>query len=466
MSPSLALLLWVVVLWSLLCFDPARERKTSAALWVPVIWLFFLGSRTPSSWLGLSYGRGQAAQALEEGNPLDRTIFSLLTAAAVAILVSRSFRWRNFVAQNSALAFFLGFALLSVAWSDFPLATFKKWFRDMGVYMVVLVVLSDPHPREAVRNVLRRVCYLLVPLSVVLIKYYPYLGKTYSEWGGQEYTGVSTSKNMLGALCLVSGIFFFWDTITRWHQRSEVRVRWVILVNIAFIGMSIWLLNVSGSNTSTICLAFGCLVVAATHCNFGRRHPSWVRALGPVSFLGYLILTLGLDMSGQLSQAVGGTANMSDRTHIWKALLSVPVNPVLGTGYQSFWLGWRVRWVWARLNGDSVLEAHNGYLEVYLELGLIGLFLICTFLIATYCKICKRLKPLTPLGSLGLGLWSLLLFYNVTEASFMMNLLFVTFLLATTTPIPERAPDRATVRPVDLNLAGPPANIQIVGQGR
>ena len=75
-----------------------------------------------------------------------------------------------------------------------------------------------------------------VPLSIVLIKYYPYLGKTFSPWGGQEYTGVSTSKNMLGALCLVSGIFFFWDTITRWHQRRERRVRRVILVNIAFIG--------------------------------------------------------------------------------------------------------------------------------------------------------------------------------------------------------------------------------------
>ena len=136
MPPSLALLLWVVLLLGLLYFDPARERATSAALWVPVIWLFFLGSRPPAMWLGLSFG--SATQALEEGNPLDRTIFSLLILAAIAILVSRSFQWRNFVAQNSALACFLAFGLLSVAWSDFPLPTFKKWFRDAGVYMVVI----------------------------------------------------------------------------------------------------------------------------------------------------------------------------------------------------------------------------------------------------------------------------------------------------------------------------------------
>ena len=371
MSPSLALLLWVVLLLCLFCFDPAREPKTSAALWVPVIWLFFLGSRAPSMWLGLSYA-SDAAQALEEGNPLDRTIYSLLTVAAFAILGSRSFQWRNFVAQNSALTFFLAFALLSVAWSDFPLPTFKKWFRDAGVYMAVLVVLSDPRPLEAVRTVLRRVCYLLIPLSIVLVKYYPDLGRTFSPWGGQEYTGVSTSKNMLGALCLVSGIFFFWDTITRWHQRSDVLVKRVILVNIAFIGMTLWLLNLSQSDTSTICLAIGCLMIAAAHCKLGRRHPGWVKALAPVTFVLYLVLTLGFGMGGQLSEAVGKSANMSDRTHIWQVLLSAPINPVLGTGYQSFWLGPRVQWVWAQLGGDNVLEAHNGYLAIYLELGLIG----------------------------------------------------------------------------------------------
>ena len=219
MSPSLALLLWLILLGGLFWFDRAGKRSSSPALWVPLIWFFFLGSRTPTMWLGFSYGSG--AQALEEGSPLDRTVFLLLTVAALGILISRSFRWRKFVAQNWALAFFLAFALLSVTWSDFPLATFKKWFRDVGICMAVLVVLSDPRPLEAVRTVLRRLFYLLIPLSVVFVKYYPNLGKAFSPWGGQEYTGVATSKNMLGVLCLVSGIFFFWEMVTSWHERKQ-----------------------------------------------------------------------------------------------------------------------------------------------------------------------------------------------------------------------------------------------------
>jgi len=387
-------------------------------------------------WLGMQ--TMSAAQALEEGSPLDRTVFSLLAAAAFTILVSRSFQWQKFVAKNSALAFLLLFALLSVAWSDFPLATFKKWFRDMGVYMAALVVLSDPRPLEAVRTVLRRLYYLMIPLSILLIKYYPNLGKSFSAWGGQEYTGVSTSKNMLGAVCLVSGIFFFWDTVTRWHQRKEKRTRRIIFLNIAFIGMILYLLNLSDSKTSTLCLVLGCLMIGAAHCNFGRRHVNWVKALAPATFVLYLILTLGFGMGAQLSESVGRSGNMSDRTRIWQVLLSIPINPVLGTGYQSFWLGWRIPWVWARLTGDNVLEAHNGYLQTYLELGMVGLLLLCAFLIATYRKICKQLKPLTPLASLGLGLWTLLLFYNVTEAAFGAGLLLITLLMGSLT-VPQRA---------------------------
>lgn len=461
MSPSLALLLWVALLGGLFYFDPARERTTSAALWVPVTWLFFLGSRGPGMWLGFSTG----TQSLEDGNPLDRTIFSVLTLAAFAILASRAFPWGRFVMQNSALVFLLTFSLLSCTWSDFPLATFKKWFRDAGVYMMVLVVLSDRRPLEAVRIVLRRMCYLLVPLSVLLVKYYPYLGKVYSPWGGQEYTGAATSKNMLGALCLVSGIFFFWDTITLWHQRKETRVRRLIFVNIGFIWMTLWLLSLSQSSTSTICLAIGCLMIATAHCDFSRRHPGLVKALAPLCFLLYLILTLGFGMGGQLNEAVGKSSNMSDRSRIWQVLLSVPINPVLGTGYQSFWIGPRAKWVWSRLTGDTVMEAHDGYLQIYLDLGLTGLFLLCTFLIATYRKICKRLKPFTPLGSLGLGLWSLLLFYNVTEASFEVDLLYVTFLLATISVSARVEGSLPSAVLADVDSVEPPASIVLAGKG-
>ena len=431
MPPYLALFLWFVLLIALLWFDPAKERKMSSAIWVPVIWIFIVGSRLPSQWLG--YESAQAAQALEEGNPMDRIISFGLIVLAIGILTSRSFRWADFLAKNTTLAIFVGFALISVCWSDYPFVTFKRWIRDLGNYLVILIALSDDHPFEAIRMVLRRVCYLLIPLSIVLIKYYSYMGIHYSSYTGEkEYVGVGTSKNMLGVVCLVSGLFFFWDTVTRWSKHIHRRTKQVLLVNAVFMAITLWLLNLSNSATSRVCLALGCLVIAGVHTAWCRRHPTFLKALIPGAFSIYVILALAFDINGQLAPAVGRDPTLHDRTKIWQFLLGMHTNPVIGTGYESFWLGPRLQWFWERSGLGAINEAHNGYLDVYLTLGLIGVSLLILFLIASYSTICKRLASSPALASLGLAVWTVLVFYNMSEAAFQVGLPWMMLLMTGT----------------------------------
>ena len=271
MPPVLALTIWLALLFGLLCFDPAREPGTSFALWIPLLWMLIIGSRLPSQWFGLQVG--SLAQAMAEGNPLDRSIDLAMIVICVAVLAARSFNWGSFVLRNLALTAFVVFALISVAWSDFPFVAFKRWFRDLGNYLVILVVLSDPRPLEAVRTLLRRFGYFLIPLSIVLNKYYPSLSKQYDPWtGAASFVGATTSKNMLGVLCLISGIFFFWDTVTRWSDRKERRTKKILVVNAAFLAMTLWLLNLSHSATSSVCLVIGCLVIVAVRS--GGQAPS------------------------------------------------------------------------------------------------------------------------------------------------------------------------------------------------
>jgi exopolysaccharide production protein ExoQ len=428
MPPTLALVIWFILLIGLLYWDPAKELKNSIALWVPLIWMFILGSRLPAQWLEGAVS-GPAAQALEEGNPLDRAVFSVLIFLALVILFSRSFNWGKFFANNFALMALLIFALLSVVWSDFPFIALKRWLRDLGNYLVILVVVSDPRPLEAVRTILRRLCYLLIPLSILIYKYYPQIGKQYDPWtGAAMFVGATTSKNMLGVLCLISGIFFFWDTVTRWSQRKERQIKRIILVNVAFLAMTLRLLTLSSSATSSVCLVIGCLVIAAIQSKWGTRHPSFVKFLIPASFCVFLILTAGFNINETLARGVGRDPTLTGRTNIWKAVLSTNTNPLVGTGYQSFWLGPRLTHVWKLAGG--VTEAHNGYLEVYIDLGLIGVVLLLIFLIASYRSMCKRLSPSFGLATLGLALWTVVLFYNITEsAAFNGQFLWVIFLL-------------------------------------
>ena len=159
-----------------------------------------------------------------------------------------------------------------VLWSDFPFIALKRWFRDLGNYLMVLVVLSDISPLKAVEAVLRRVGYLLIPLSIVLNKYYINLSRQYDPWTGTaSYVGATTSKNMLGIACLVCGLFFFWDTVVRWPERKGRRTRRIIFVNVMFIVMTFWLINLSNSATSRVCLVLGCLVTLATHSRWYRQ---------------------------------------------------------------------------------------------------------------------------------------------------------------------------------------------------
>jgi exopolysaccharide production protein ExoQ len=446
MPPTLALCLWLIFTLGLLAYDPARESRTSLALWVPLIWMFIVGSRLPSQWLGQQLQT--VSQALEEGNALDRAILTTLILLAIGILALRPLNWSGFFTRNFILMAFLLFALMSILWSDFPFISFKRWIRDFGNYLVILVVLSDTRPLEAIRTVLRRLCYLLIPLSILVIKYFPQIGKTYEPWSGASlWVGAATSKNMLGVACLVSGIFFFWDTMARWPERRDHCTKRIIVVNVLFMGMTLWLLNLSNSATSRVCLLIGCLIITAVQSKVGKRRPTFIKLLIPACYIFYLTLAYVFDLSGRLAGAVGRDPTLTDRTLLWQTLLSMHTNPLVGTGYESFWLGPRLQWIWRRFY--LINEAHNGFLEVYLSLGAIGCFLLGGFLIASYRTICKRLKGSSSLASLSLALWAVLLFYNVTEAAFKAShLMWLTFLLGAIA-VPKRAVDpvRSMVAP-------------------
>jgi exopolysaccharide production protein ExoQ len=431
MPPSLALLLWFLLLVGLFWFDPAKEPKVSSALWVPLVFMFFMASRQPVQWMNgqVAVSERAMADALEQGDPINRTVSLVLLSLGIAILGARSFRWGNFLRQNWVLTAYLLFALVSVLWSDFPFPAFKKWFRDLGNYVMVLVVISDPFPQRALSTLLRRVGYLLIPLSYVLVKYFPGFAKQYDPWTGEAtYCGAATSKNMLGILCLVCGIYFFWDTVVRWPNRKEGRNKAVILVNIALTYLTWWLLITCNSATSRTCLIIAYLVILAAHSKAIQRRPGILSVSIPIIFLIYILLFFGLGLNGAFASAVGRTS-LSGRDEIWRIVLTQQANPLLGAGYESFWLGPRLVRIWASGQG-TINEAHNGYLEVYLNLGYIGLSLLFLFAAAVYKNICKKLKPFLSLASLTLAIWTAFVFHNSTEADFRTGLMWLVFVLA------------------------------------
>jgi O-antigen ligase len=182
-----------------------------------------------------------------------------------------------------------------------------------------------------------------------------------------------------------------------------------------------------------------------------RRHPRLVKNLVPAAILLYLIVTFvfQIDIRAELAGAVGRDPTLTGRTDIWTTVLSMHTNPIVGTGYESFWLGPRLLEVW-RLAGP-INEAHNGYLETYLNLGIIGVALLIIFLISTYKSICKQLDASSDMGSMLLALWIILIVYNFTESAFKGQLMWLIFLLGVIV-VPAKA-RKSRVRSSDLNEA-------------
>jgi len=168
-------------------------------------------------------------------------------------------------------------------------------------------------------------------------------------------------------------------------------------------------------------------------------------------------LTFGI--SGGLSEALGTGSRLSGRTELWTRLLALHTNPILGTGFESFWLGERPQ----RLEGLFYFipnEAHNGYLEIYLTLGLIGLSILIALVIGTFWKIRLELFRNFEWGRFRLGFLAAIVVYNWTEAAFktISPIWFMFYFIAMDYPKPEYEPvvESGAVSEEDAELAYPP----------
>jgi exopolysaccharide production protein ExoQ len=130
-----------------------------------------------------------------------------------------------------------------------------------------------------------------------------------------------------------------------------------------------------------------------------------------------VIAELTFGVSGRFSETLGRGSGLSGRTLLWTELLKLDTNPIVGTGFESFWLGKRPE----QLEGIFYYipnEAHNGYLETYLTLGVIGVFLLLGLFVATFWKIRLELFRNFQLGRYRLGFLAAVVLYNWTEAGF------------------------------------------------
>ena len=253
-----------------------------------------------------------------DGTPLDRNVAITLILLGILLLLRRRIDWSTFNARNRWLLTFCLFALISVFWSDYSFVAFKRWIRDVGNIVMILVILSEEDPANAIRTVFIRCALVLIPLSVLSIKYYPEIGVYFDTWSGKAtFRGVTTDKNGLGRLAMLSVFFCLWSLDTqqggRWlHKLLNGLPEVLILV------MCLWLLSKANSSTSIACLALGTTVYMLARVRWIKCNRRLVTQ-GAIGMLFFVLLSFNAsEMRAFVATSLGRKPDLTERTEIWK----------------------------------------------------------------------------------------------------------------------------------------------------
>ncbi|MGB6430443.1 MAG: O-antigen ligase family protein [Candidatus Acidiferrales bacterium] len=433
MNPTVALLIYSVGIGGLFYLDRDKSARTSIALWLPVIWIWISGSRPLSVWFNLGAPTSDAAmQAIQlDGSQPDRIFFQVLVVLGAAVIIRRAMRTQTFLAANWPILVFFFYCLVSVLWSDFPDVSAKRWIKAIGDLLMVLIVVTDAEPIAALKRFFSRTGFILLPASILLIKYYGDLGRSYDPWFGTTYfTGVTTNKNALGVITFTLSLAAVWRILLLLRSPELPNRRRHLLAQAVLLGFGIWILSLANSATSLACFIVGAALMLVTGLPVFRRRPEAVHALVLA-----LLVTAGAALlfggEGEVLQALGRNSTLTGRTQIWGLVIPMAPNAFVGAGFESFWLGARLEKLWRALPVLHLNEAHDGYIEVYLNLGWVGLCLLATVLINGYRRSVATFRHDPGLGSLLLAYILTAALYSVTEAGFrMMNPMWVIFLLA------------------------------------
>jgi len=402
-------------------------------LWIPLLWIIIIGTKPVSTWFG-SRWELESPDGYLEGSPLDRNIFIVLLVLGLIVLLNRKVNWRESFASNRWLFAFFIYCGISVIWSDYPFVGLKRWVKDFGNVIMVMIILTEKSPVQAVRAVFARYTYIAIPLSVLFIKYFPDTGRYYNQWTWEPgYCGVTLEKNMLGAIAFVCGLFLVWDLLYMrgTHEKKTDRVS-----RFALLLMVLYLIRMADSSTSLVCLVLGSGILFLMRYPFMREKTRYLGTYSAIFVLCIIILYSVPGILESVVQMVGRNVTLTGRTDLWSDLLKMPINPVVGTGYQSFWLGERIAHMWA-LYSYRPNQAHNGFLEIYLNGGFIGAGLLTALIVSTGKKLKPELIRGNGYGVLQFTLFVIVLISNWTEATFnKQTLVWVIMIFSTMSSFP------------------------------
>jgi exopolysaccharide production protein ExoQ len=429
-------------------------------VWIPYIWLFIVSTRSLSSWLSLAGQDGTVVDPDLSGSPVDSALLTLLIVLGLFVLGTRAEQTKRILGRNKWLIALFIYMTLSILWSNFPVISFRRSVRSMGTLVMVLVVLTEHNPLGAIRALLRRLYMVHIPLSILAIKYFRNIGTSYN-WSGLEemWIGLAVHKNNLGQVAMCSGLVSTWQVLQNWSRKK-------LSLDLLLLVLTLWVLRGSkNSHSSTAILGFTVGVAVLLGLQYVKKRVAQVKRLALLGTIALALLTPFLYLAFEafdttpvtmVLEATGRDMTLTGRTGLWKDLLNnAAKSPILGVGFGAFWVG-HIGYAMYPLDNWSLVtpewrpgEGHNGYIDVYVDLGVVGAALMLLVVGFAFAGALNDLQNEFELGRLRLTLLLSIVMNNVTESSFLKgthSLWFVFLLVAVNVPTSTRRVRSRTAR--------------------
>jgi O-antigen ligase len=310
----------------------------------------------------------------------------LITWLIIVLRARRSLYWR---ALPASFVIFLIWAGLSITWSAYPGASALGWGSTLATAFVAYGIVLTTDRAELVRGLgfaLRWILAvsLIFEAAVSLFVRHPVL-PLWVNWGATKIPdafywsqdrllslgpiqGIVGNRNLLGFIALLALIIFCVQLADRAVWRGS-GIMWIVIAAATLVL----------TRSSTVIVALVAVAVVAAAALWARSRPASRR--WPV------YLTVGAGAIVTLATAslwwrpvvalLGRSADATGRTDIWNAVWGLIVErPVVGWGWISYWAPWVEPFDHlAERKGVLYLQAHNAWLDVWMQVGIIGLIL-------------------------------------------------------------------------------------------
>jgi exopolysaccharide production protein ExoQ len=379
--------------------------------------------------------------------PLARLLWAVAYVGAGLALFDGALRHRLRVRVSSTLVLYVALAAVSVTWSVLPALSLRRSVGLAGTVVVGMYLAQRLRPLELLDAL--RAATLIVAVSSLLL-YASGSALALDEVHG-TLRGVLSTKNTLGRM-MALGILASATT-------ALLDGRLARRCTLSALPMLVALALTDSTGGSLVAAGVVVCMVAAL---LWRARAGRALLLAAVALsLGALAILLPQATAERVTGLVGEDATLTGRTEIWRlSLEAVGSRPVLGYGYEAFWEGSDVAArIQARLNWP-VPSAHNGLLDVAVDLGLVGVVLAVLVLLTLVARGLRDVAAgFVPGAFLRLPIAGLIVVSTMVESGLLQQNTLLTVLLVAALSMPgeqARADRLAPASAVDDVARGRP----------